>query len=241
MKTLCVLQHVEAEYLGLIEDHLESRAIRFAYCRPFVPGGRVPVDAGGHDGLVVLGAGPFGVVSGPLLPSLAPELRLTADFLKQGLPVVGIGLGAVIVAVAAGGGAAEAPLRFSVGMARRTAADALGGALPERFPMAVYLRDRPVLPAGAAILARDDADEPAVFAVGDRAIGLLGHPGVKSAMIEDLVMASDDAPEDTAEGLARLGAAQAGIAEALTAIMVGLVRQTGWMTPASKSRTTPES
>ena len=31
MKTLCVLQHVEAEYLGLIEDHFEGRNIRFRY------------------------------------------------------------------------------------------------------------------------------------------------------------------------------------------------------------------
>ena len=45
MKTVCVLQHVEAEYLGLIEDHLEARAVGFRYCRPFVPGGRVPASA----------------------------------------------------------------------------------------------------------------------------------------------------------------------------------------------------
>ena len=42
MKTVCVLQHIESEYLGLIEDHLEARSIRFRYCRPFVAGGSVP-------------------------------------------------------------------------------------------------------------------------------------------------------------------------------------------------------
>jgi GMP synthase-like glutamine amidotransferase len=102
MKTVCVLQHVEAEYLGLIEDHLEARAVGFRYCRPFVPGGRVPVNADGYDGLIVLGAGPFGVVSGSLLPSLAAELRLTGDFLERDLPVIGIGLGSAILATAAG-------------------------------------------------------------------------------------------------------------------------------------------
>ena len=75
MKTICVLQHVEAEYLGLIEDHLEARAIRFRYARPFVPGGKVPASAEGYDGLILLGAGPFGVVSGPLVPSLRSEER----------------------------------------------------------------------------------------------------------------------------------------------------------------------
>lgn len=229
MKTLCVIQHVEAEYLGLIEDHLEGRSIRFNYCRPFVAGGRVPEAAGGYDGLILLGGGPFGVVSGPLLPSLAAELRLTGDFLKKRLPVLGIGLGSVILAVAAGGGAAEEDLRFSIRTAVRTTADALGGAMPEEFPIAIYMRDRPVLPADARVLACDESGRPAVFAVGETALGFLGHPGIKSAMIEDLVMEFEEAAKGTAEELARLRAVQGNIAEALAAIMVGIVGQAGWM------------
>ncbi len=232
MKTLCVLQHVEAEYLGLIEDHLEARAIRFRYCRPFVPGGRVPPDAHEYDGLILLGAGPLGVVSGPLVPSLAAELRLTADFLKRDLPVVGIGVGAVILATAAGGGAVEAPLRFQVGTALRQVSDGLGGHLPAHFPVAVYMRDRPAVPSGARILAADATGEPLVFQIGETAIGFLGHPGIKSAMIEDLIMASDEVPDGTAEGLTTLRAVQSEIAEALTGIMVGLVEQAHWMSPA---------
>jgi GMP synthase-like glutamine amidotransferase len=235
MKTLCVLQHVEAEYLGLVEDHLESRSIRFNYCRPFVPGGRVPKEAGDFDGLILLGAGPFGVVSGPLLPSLAAELRLTEDFLKNRLPVIGIGLGAALLTVAAGGGAAEAPLRFSVDTARRTSPGALGGYMPDRFPVAIYMRDRPVLPEDASVLARDEAGEPVVFGIGDTAIGFLGHPGIKSAMIEDMIMEFDEAAEGTAEGLPQLRAVQGGIAEALTMMMVGIVQQARWMTPAAKA------
>jgi len=229
MKTVCVLQHVEAEYLGLIEDHLEARAIRFTYSRPFVPGGRVPSDAGGFDGLIVLGAGPLGVVSGPLVPSLGAELRLTADFLERGMPVIGFGLGAAILATAAGGGAEEAPLRFSVGIAHRVAPDALAGHLPERFPLAIYMRDRPVLPGAARILATGEAGEPVIFQIGNTAIGFLGHPGVKSAMIEDLIMASDEVPDGTAEALAELRAVQAEIARSLTEIMVGLVEHAHWM------------
>ncbi len=30
MKNLCTIQHTEAEYLGLIEDHFEGRNIRFS-------------------------------------------------------------------------------------------------------------------------------------------------------------------------------------------------------------------
>jgi GMP synthase-like glutamine amidotransferase len=232
MKTLCVVQHVEAEYLGLIEDHLEGRGIRFHYVRPFVAGGVVPRAAGDYRGLILLGAGPFGIVSGDLVPSLAAEFRLAEDFLKRGLPIVGLGLGSAILAVAAGGGAAEAPLRFVVGEARRTVADALAGHLPEAHPISIYMRDRPVLPQAAQVLAIDDAGAPAIFQIGDNCLGFLGHPGVKSAMIEDLVMAFEETPADVAEGLRRLRAAQRAIAAALSDVMVGVIKTTHLMDPA---------
>ena len=114
MKNLCVIQHTESEYLGFMEDHMEGRNVRFQYRRPFAAGGSIPSVTGSYDGLVLLGAGPYGVVSGHILPSLGPELRLTKAFLDAGLPVLGFGLGAVILSVAAGGGAAEAGLHHAV-------------------------------------------------------------------------------------------------------------------------------
>jgi GMP synthase-like glutamine amidotransferase len=229
MKTLCVLQHFEADYLGMLEDHFEGRNIRFRYCRPFTAGGTIPATAEEYDGLVILGAGPLGIVSGNLIPSLGPELRLTHDFLKRGLPIVGIGTGSCILATVAGGGTDEAPLRFVVDTARRVVPTALGGHLPESFPIAVYMRDRPVLPADASVLAVDSAGEPALFQIRDNCFGFLGNPGIKSAMIEDLIMEFDEVPERTAETLADLRAVQGQIAAALGEMMVGLVELTHLM------------
>ena len=232
MKTLCVLQHVEAEYLGLMEDHFEGRNIRFHYVRPFTPGGLVPVSAEGFAGLVILGAGPNGVVSGNLIPSLGPELRLTRDFLDRGLPVIGIGVGCCILTTAAGGGADDAPLRFTVERARRTVPGALNGHLPESFPIAVYMRDRPVLPAGAEVLAVGAGREPVLFQLRGNCLGFLAHPGAKSAMIEDLIMEFEDVPENTAETLAALRAAHGEIAAVLGDIMVGMIELTHLMQPS---------
>ncbi|MBI4924183.1 MAG: hypothetical protein HY834_20805 [Devosia nanyangense] len=229
MRTLSVLQHAEAEYLGLMEDHLEGRNIRFSYQRPFAAGGTVPKDASGYDGLILLGGGPYGVVSGQLLPSLAAELRLTRSFLDTGLPVIGIGLGAVILAVAAGGGADEAPLRFAVETAQRSTPDALAGHLPERFPVAAYLRDRPVLPVDAQVLATMPDSTPAIFALRGNCLGFLGHPGAKTGMIEDLIMEFAETPGGTADTMAALRAAQAEMATALGSIMVGIIEVTGLM------------
>jgi len=229
MKTICVLQHVEAEYLGLMEDHFEGRNIRFNYLRPFTPGTIMPPSAEGFAGLVILGAGPKGIVSGDLIPSLSPELRLTRDFLDLKLPVIGIGIGACVLTSAAGGGADDAPLRFTVEIAQRVAPDALSGHLPQRFPVAVYMRDRPVLPAGATVLAESSTGEPLVFQIGDNCMGFVGHPGAKSAMIEDLIMEFDEVPEGTAETLTEMRSVQGEIAAALGDIMVGLIEKTGLM------------
>jgi len=229
MKNLCVLQHCESDHLGLMEDHFEGRNIRFRYCRPFTAGGTVPATADDYDSLVILGAGPLGIVSGNLVPSLGPELRLARNFLARGLPVIGIGIGCCILAAASGGGAEEAPLRFVVDEVKRVVPGALGGHLPESFPMAVYMRDRPVLSADARILAVDSAGQPALFQIGGNCLGFLGHPGIKSAMVEDLIMEFDETPVTTAEPLAELRAAQGGIANALGPLMVGLVELTRLM------------
>lgn len=233
VKTVCVIQHVEAEYLGLLEDHLEGRNIRFRYCRPFTPGGKVPTSAGGYDALVILGAGCLGVVSGDLIPSLGAELRLARNFIDNQLPVVGIGAGAAILSVACGGGAAGASLRFALKTARRVVPSALDGHLPTAFPVCVYMRDRIVLPGDAQILAVDSDGEPVVFQLGGNSLGFLGHPGVKTAMIEDLIMNTDEVPADSAETLARLRSLQPEIAAALGEITVGLMGVTHLMDPSS--------
>ena len=233
MKTLCVFQHVEAEYLGLLEDHFEGRNIRFRYCRPFTPGTSIPASAEDNDGLVLLGAGPKGIVSGDLIPSLGAELRLTRDFLDRGLPVIGVGIGACVLSTAAGGGAEEVPLRFTLDNARRIVPDALNGHLPQTFPVAVYMRDRPVLPSDARVLAVGNRDEPILFQLRNNCFGFVGHPGIKSAMIEDLIMEFDEVPENTAETLAELRAVQGDIAAAAGSIMVGLIQVTHLMEQSS--------
>ncbi|MEJ2374619.1 MAG: hypothetical protein P8Y71_04080, partial [Pseudolabrys sp.] len=74
--------------------------------------------------------------------------------------------------------------------------------------------------------------EPLVFQVGENCLGFLGHPGAKSAMIEDLIMEFDEVPEDTAEMLEALRAVQGEIAAALGQIMVGLIALTQLMQAA---------
>jgi GMP synthase-like glutamine amidotransferase len=231
MKTIAVVQHTSAEYLGLMEDHLEGRRIRFRYFRPFTAGGTLPALAAAAHGLVLLGGGPWGSAGRIRLPTLEAEVALARGALAAGQPVIGIGLGAQILALAAGGGSVPSDLAFDVGRATRATDDALAGYLPASYPLVTYGRDRPVPPAGARVLAVDHVGQPALFQWGERAFGFSGHPGIKSAMVEDLIMEFTEAPAAPGAALDALRAAQTAIEDALVPMMTGLVRCTGLMEP----------
>jgi GMP synthase-like glutamine amidotransferase len=231
MKTLQVVQHTSAEYLGLVEDHLEGRGIRFRYSRPFATDGALPLPGTVRDGLVLLGGGPWGAAGVRDLPTLRDEVALVRGSLERGWPVVGIGLGAQVLAIAGGGASEPAPLAFDVSQARRTSPTALCGFMPERFPIARYGRDRAVLPGAAQVLAVDDQDQPVAWQLGALAFGFAAHPGLKVAMVEDLVMEFEEAAPDLGHGLEALRGAQRSLEDALVPIMTGLVQALGWMDP----------
>lgn len=230
MKFVSVVQHTQSEWLGGIEDHLEGRGIRFGYFRPFTAGGKLPDVATIGDGLILVGGGPWGAATPDhLLPGLEAEVRLTRACLMLGKPVVAFGLGAQVLSLAAEGGVEPSPLTFDVREMRRTQSDALGGLLPERFPSAIYMRDWPAPPAYAQVLATEAQGRPAAFQIGANAFGFVGHPGIRRAMIEDLIMEFEETPADTAQGLERTARAQSTIDDALVPIMAGLIAATGWM------------
>ncbi len=236
MSKLLVLQHTEAEFLGLIEDHLEARRIAFQYVRPFVDQGWQLKTFDPFDGLVLLGGGPWSSTGESILPSLAGEVALCARYLADGLPVLGFGLGAQILALAAGGGARATPFEFKLVKAARLApedpdAAAAAAFLPEEFHMVQYGRGRALPPPGARTLAQDTDGNPLAFQIGDNSFGFAGNPGVKSGIIEDLIMEFEEGPEDAIPQLNELRAAHRDIERSLAQIMVGLVQCTGWMRP----------
>ncbi len=229
MKQLCVIQHTSADYLGLMEDHLEGRRIRFHYHRPFTEAGIVPPFEAVGDGLILLGGGPWGSAGARDLPTLKEEVSLARAAFMSGVPIIGIGLGAQIVALACDGSVEEAPLTFSVETATRVQDDALAGFMPETYVNPVYMRDRPVPPDYATILATEPDGRPAAFQIGENVFGFTGHPGFKRAMAEDLVMEFEEVPPSPGPALDKLGMAKHDIADALVPIMTGIVKLTGWM------------
>ena len=65
--------------------------------------------------------------------------------------------------------------------------------------------------------------------MGDTAFGFDYHPGLKLAMIEDLVMEFTESPPGMADKLTQLRSIQREIEDALVPFMTGLVAVTGIM------------
>ncbi len=149
---------------------------------------------------MLLGGGPWGSAGTRDLPTLPEEVELTRARLREGTPVIGFGLGAQILAIAAGGSAETGDLIFEIETVTRTCDDALNGYLPETFTQVAYMRDRPVPPAMRKILAEDSAGRPAVFRIGANAYGFVGNPGIKLGMVEDLIMEFEEVPGQYGRG-----------------------------------------
>ncbi len=229
MKSLTIIQHTSADFLGLMEDHFEGRRIRFKYVRPFTEGVAPPEFDQIGDGLILLGGGPWGSAGERDVPTLAEEISLARACLMHDLPIIGIGLGAQILAIAAGGKSEPAKLEFKIGQATRITKDALNGYLPQSFPFVTYMRDRPVPPDYAEILAVDEDERPVIFQIGKSAFGFSGHPGFKLAMAEDLIMEFEESPKNPGPALQNLRESRTEIEDALVPIMTGLVQLTGLM------------
>jgi len=228
MNVVAVIQHTAGEYLGLLEDHLEGRRIRFQYFRPFAAG-KLPAPDAPADALILLGGGPWGAAGSRDLPTLAQEIEITRQRLSEGTPVVGFGLGAQILSLAAGGSVEPRDLTFEMLTATRLRDDALNGYLPQAFNQVVYMRDWPVPPSHAAVLAEDNFGRPGVWQVGENAYGFSGNPGIKLGMIEDLIMEFEEVPADTAGQLESLRALQPVLEDELVPMMTGLVQCTALM------------
>jgi GMP synthase-like glutamine amidotransferase len=229
MNVVAVVQHTSGEYLGLMEDHLEGRRIRFQYFRPFAGGRKLPAAGVAADALLLLGGGPWGSAGSRDLPTLPEEIELTRAMLAEGTPVIGVGLGAQILCLAAGGGSERRDLTFEMLSAKRTTDDALNGFLPQEFHQVVYMRDWPVPPAAAKVLAEDDAGRPLVWQIGDNAYGFCGNPGIKLGMVEDLIMEFEEVAAGAAGKLEQLRKLQPVLEDELVPIMTGLVQCTSLM------------
>lgn len=176
MRVLAV-QNFENAGLGQLGTALEEAGAEIDHRRPHA-GEPLSADASAHDAVVVLGGAQNALddEGSPYFPAL---LDLVRDFEARDRAVLGICLGAQLVARAFGGrnhiGTAPEFGWREVALTPDGEADPVLGNLPARFPIFQWHDDTFDLPAGAARLAGNEAASNQAFRVGRAAYGVQFH------------------------------------------------------------------
>lgn len=186
MPRILVFQHVAAEPLGTLDPLIRRRGHRIRFVNfERTPDAQPDVDR--YRGLVVLG-GPMNVEDQASRPHLSTELRAITRMLEQRKPVLGICLGAQLLAHALG-----APVRRHVAPEigwyplQLTAAgreDPVLGPLGAASPVFQWHGRHFEIPDGAVHLARSDGCEQQAFRWSDNAYGFQFHLEMDAALIE---------------------------------------------------------
>lgn len=186
------LQHTFSEFLGALEPQFEARDIGFTYVRP-VTGQDVIGSALQFDALWLLG-GAYPVSDREHCPWVDDELRLLAVFGKARRPAVGLGFGAHLVAVGAGGTPSAQPEHDAYWTTAHATAAGRGDPVAQAVDgrrVLVMANGSVALPAGVDPIATDDAGRWIAIRPDPLAYGLLFRPELKPGMIEDMVMEAD--------------------------------------------------
>jgi GMP synthase (glutamine-hydrolysing) len=172
-KTVLALRHVHFEDLGAFEVPLREAGYEICYRDAGVDDFASPGD---FDLLAILG-GPIGAYEDDLYPFLNQELWLISRQLRAEKPVLGICLGAQLMARALGAKVYPGPAK-EIGWKPLTLTQDGAKALPALadIPVLHWHGDTFDLPPGAVNLASTDVCKCQAFSVGRHGLGFQFHP-----------------------------------------------------------------
>ena len=179
---VAIVENTAVTHHGQVGVALHEAGALIDIHRPF-RGQPLPED---FDALVVFGGEQSALddAAHPYLPRLADLMARTA---RAGLPVLGICLGAQVLArgMGATNRLGAAPEFGWCGVERLAADDPLMRVLPDRFAIFQWHSDTFTLPPGCAHLARSEGAEVQAFRAGPRAWGTQFHFEASRAVVAD--------------------------------------------------------
>jgi GMP synthase (glutamine-hydrolysing) len=200
-----VFQHVAAEPLGTLHERIRTRGHRIRF-HNFQRHPDAQPNVERYHGLIVLG-GPMNVMDQHLHPHLKTELLAIEAALRQEKPVLGICLGAQLLAHVLG-----APVRrhceqeigwYDLITTSSGREDPVMAHLGEVAPVFQWHGCTYDLPSGAVQLARTDSCEQQAFRFGNNAYGFQFHMEADETMIERWLQIPAYRDELAAAGIGR--------------------------------------
>jgi len=193
-KEILVLQHVEVEGPGIIGEAAVAAGLTLRTIRLF-NGESLPADARSYSAVVVMG-GPMGVYDEEKYPFIGNELRLIETAFKAEVPVLGVCLGAQMMA-RAGGARVRSGEKKEIGfyqlrLTPEGQRDKLLSGLPHEFIVFQWHGDTFDIPDNAKNLASSTLFERQLLKIGANSYGLQFHIEVTEAMIADFLKAGTD-------------------------------------------------
>lgn len=185
MKTALILQHVAFEDAGTLGEVLVEAGFTLE-TQDSATADFSTLRADSCDFLVILG-GPIGVYEREIYPFLDAEMELIRRRVELGLPLIGICLGAQLMAAALGGRVYPGANGKEIGWHPiQSASDAaeLAELLEPGVSLLHWHGDTFDLPPGAKLLASTDKYPHQAFTVGRAALGLQFHPEVTALGLE---------------------------------------------------------
>lgn len=205
MRVLAIVHQRDAG-LGVFEGALAASGGRVESWRPAEePPPRHGSDGdSGCDAAIVLG-GAVHPDQGDAHPWLANERTLLAGLLERGVPVLGVCLGAQLLAQAAGGEVRRLPEADigwrTVELDAAAGDDPIAGGLPTHFESFQWHSYEALPPAGSVELARDATCLQAYRLAGAPAWGIQFHAEVTAAIVEGWLEGYGAGPDAVAAGI----------------------------------------
>ena len=185
MRKILVLQHVGHEPLGILDPMLKAAGLRIRYIN-FGRDGDVRPQIHGYNGLVILG-GPMGVSDIYKFPHLLVEQRLIHDAIRAQIPVLGICLGAQLIASVLGANVSRMSSPefgwYQVDLLPLAKSEDLMRGWNEREWVFQAHQDQFDLPAGARHLVATASCPGQLFAFDQNVFGLQFHLEADQKMI----------------------------------------------------------
>jgi GMP synthase (glutamine-hydrolysing) len=178
---VAVIHHLERPFLGHAGPALRAAGVRLD--ERFLRRGDPLPSLGEIDGILALGG-----EQNALDPALAAEAELLRQAVEREVPVLGVCLGAQVLAHALGGDVRKLPRRHLAWrtLERLPAADGdpVLGALPAGAAGVHWNEDGFAVPPGAVELLRSPAGSGEGFRAGRRAWGVQFHPELDEPALE---------------------------------------------------------